>query len=83
MITSLNPGQKIILIQIVDQIAVRQIERLAAVLQIINDQNITDPSGVQTPYDVAADEAGATGNNNHIAIPSETRSLTRRSYIAT
>ena len=52
-------------VHVVGDAAVGEIEDLAGVAQVVHDQDVGVARGVQGPDQVAADEAGAAGDDDH------------------
>ena len=63
-----DAAQEIVLIQIVNQIAIGEIEYFSPVGQVIDHQNISDTGTVQVPDNIAADKAGAAGYQDHVSV---------------
>src|SRR3546814_2933410 len=63
---------KLVFVQIVGDLAVHQIQELVALGQIVDCQNVGIAALVQPAHDIAADEAGRSGYNNHDSSPAVT-----------
>lgn len=53
-------------IDIISHFAVDQVAELGSISHVVNNHDIGDATAVQLLDDVRTDEAGATGDNNHI-----------------
>ncbi len=56
---------KVFLVQVIDEVAVGQVGGLVAVGQVVDDEDVNLARRVESSDDVAADEAGATGDDDH------------------
>src|SRR3546814_4672918 len=63
---------EIVFIQIVGNLPIDQIPEFIAFGQVIDHQNIGIAALVQAAHNIAADKAGASGNNNHDSSPAVT-----------
>ena len=65
VLTRLNPGHEIFPVQVVADMQVGQVVHLVAVFQMVHHQNVGMTLLVELFNQVAADEAGAAGDDDH------------------
>ena len=59
-----------ILVLVVGDVTIRQVRELGSIRQVVHDQDIGLVPGVEASHQVAADETGPAGDNNHaVSIP--------------
>ncbi len=56
---------KVVLVKVIGKVAFGQIGGLVAVGQVVDDQEVTLARRIESPDDIAADETGAPGNDDH------------------
>ena len=61
----LDAGQKIVLVEIVGNAEIGEIGDLVAVGQVVDDQDVVMPFGIERGDDVGADHAGAARDDDH------------------
>ena len=64
VLVGLNPGHEILPVQVVVDMQVGQVVHLLAVFQMVNHQNVGVSALVELLDQVAADEAGAAGDDH-------------------
>ena len=65
VLSGLNPGHEIVPVQVVAYVQVGQVVHLLAVFQMVNHQYVGVPALVELLNQIAADEAGAAGDDDH------------------
>lgn len=65
-VASLHALQEVVLVEVVADVRVRQVQALTAVGQIVHNQDVGDATGVEPLHEVAADEAGTAGDDDHV-----------------
>jgi hypothetical protein len=68
-------------IQVVADARIGEVGALVPVLQIVDDQHVAAPASVQGVDQVAADEAGASGDRDHDASPRPGASRARKAEV--
>ena len=63
-----DPAQEIVALQVIGDAAAGEIDRLAAVGEVVHDHDVGDAGAVQALHDVGADEAGAAGDDDHVLV---------------
>ena len=62
--------EEVVLLLVVNEMQAAQVLVVLAVLQIVNDQDVPVPALVKCMDEVAADKAGAAGDDDNTAAPS-------------
>ena len=58
-------GEEIIAVAVVRDAAIDQVDELGAVGEVVDDDDVVPAACVESAHKVAADEAGATGDDDH------------------
>src|SRR5690606_697313 len=63
---------EVILMQVIGNFSVDHVKELVAFSQIVDHKNIGITAQVQAAHNIAADETGTSGHNNHDSSPAVT-----------
>lgn len=70
-LTRLETPQKVVLVQVIADVGIRQVQAFAAIGQVVHHQDIGDAPGIEGLHDVAADEVGTAGEDDHAFFSGE------------